>query len=379
MRTHTDFCMDLNKLGQITETSVLYTEYLHQFNTEWLQIQRLDRVNSRTPLPKLTAQQSMLRVWRHNLAFHFSLHIATEPNVAYTYEFYPESAGTNVPPMVNRARSDLTALSPSALYVCRAAQQLSLYTEPIDRYALHHLDGVMHGDDDASTGDRTHLTPQLFYQNLVKLVEAVAGATDLISVVAPGRHANHFRSNIQCTVRPVYGPSHQPLHVTLHSGLYYRIFLGVVPPEEEEEETGDVVHTLAIGTESSGANVTYDIMAVVEALARLLVSAGGGGAEDALKELMASYRPDDNRLGRLYSQRVSAVMDPGVLYAFKLAQLALDDESSDIRQATKAKELHASVERAYAKAGVTDTAVPLARTLYRLIGDVKSITGVSPK
>lgn len=102
----------------------------------------------------------------------------------------------------------------SHIYLEETMKHLSLYREPLNEFTILHLDQRL--SNLAREPVFKDFSPKFFYQNL----QNRAKINDSVSVLEPGSDPVEKR----CMIRPVYGPSHNPLEITLGDVVIRVIF-----------------------------------------------------------------------------------------------------------------------------------------------------------
>lgn len=302
-------------------------------NTPWLTVRRVARIektydSKALPDPEPGPNQCVVRYWAHQRTLCFLINLGSaqaHSDATYGYNFFAVNYGKKVDYVDRVALLDEAKRQPlieqqySAYYLYCVCRLLASYREPIDLYALAHLDHVINhgleGDDSCEPVKQGHLTPPLMYQHLVRLVRPS------IVVRAPGKSQPNLQQKVvRCLCEPVYGVSHQPLRLTLkEGGHYWNVFFGAYPLSSEEQQQG--VYDIVVPALGPTTNLTYDVLDFVAQLSALFSLQESGVNRDLVVKFLRHYRPDATRQQVLRAERVSAIMQPSVLYAIKLAQL----------------------------------------------------------
>lgn len=339
--------MDDNEAFNDIDLDALMTNHLAQLNTKWFNIKEWG-----TPPARLTGAKgnlALLHVWRTSVGlYRFSLHL--KDGDACTYDFYhhQDSGGGPLAVVTNRAVGGGSAkLAPaySALYVVYLARHLALYHEPITVSALPTLDMVMHSPGGRLESHYAPITASLLYHNLSgAIARANPEIGALVEIVAPDQYGTGT-IRAPCVLMPVYGPAHQPLRIRYApEKANYRVFFGHYNANDDRPQHGVTDIVVPQGAQSVG-NCAYDLVALVEAIARWVVRRNGGDGN--LGDFLASYQaPSEDELGRLNAEATSFAIPPDVLFAIKAAQLCRHDDD-DARVVALAQKMHLHVYDEY--------------------------------
>lgn len=183
-----------------TEPAAFFKNSLEPFVTEWVTC---------SPV-KLLTPDSIGKTTKVMTPFYsrpdgiYSFVLMVEEK-RYFYQFYSKLHGYTK--IINKQPAKkLLPKEQTYLYLEETMKTLSRYREPLNEFTILDLDERL--SDLTRKPIFPDFVPRLFY---LCLLERIAG-NPLLSLVKPGSRDTEIK---QCTIKPVYGPAHNPLELVM--------------------------------------------------------------------------------------------------------------------------------------------------------------------
>lgn len=200
-----------------TEPTAFFKNSIEPFVTKWVSCSPI--IKNWGPNAILKSKTVMTPIY-HDKVYSFLLFVEGKH---YFYQTKPIDLASSK--VIIKRLKNLLPPEESHIYLEETMKILSLYREPLNEFTILHLDQRL--SNLTREPVFKDFSPKFFYQNL----QNRAKINDSVSVLEPGSDPVKKR----CVIRPVYGPSHNPLEITLGDVVIRVIFRTSVVKNGKDE------------------------------------------------------------------------------------------------------------------------------------------------
>ena len=180
-----------------TEPEAFFKNSLEPFVTEWVTCSPVEPLKPNAPF-KTT---KVMTPFHYDGVYSFVLMVEEK---RYFYQFYSKLTSKKI--IYKEPAKKLLPREQTYLYLEETMKILSRYREPLNEFTIIDLDERL--SDLTRKPIFPDFVPRLFY---LCLLEHITG-NPLLSLVKPGSRDTEIK---QCTIKPVYGPAHNPLELVM--------------------------------------------------------------------------------------------------------------------------------------------------------------------
>lgn len=243
-----------------TNPAAFYKNYIEPFATEWVSCSPVIKNGGFDKAIKTT---TVMTPFYMNKVYSFLLVVEGK---RYWYLFQPlEFLSRKI---IFKRPSEKNPLPPkqSHLYLEEAMKILTLYREPLNEFTLVHLDQRLANMTRVPVFN--DFFPTFFHQNLLWRTKENASCL----VTKPGSSEN---PQIRCLIRPVYGPSHNPLSITIGNEEIRLLFLEYSSPLQlRKSEPNEIIINMDsyYGKSDATPLVILDLISMIASLELEMIS-----------------------------------------------------------------------------------------------------------